>query len=349
MFNLKSEAREWARDSSIDWSKLNGSSVLITGATGLIGSSCIRMLLARNEISDAHIQVIALVRSREKAESVFEGYTADDNFQLIEGDVCAITSDLLPSVDYIIHAGCPTASQFFVDSPVETADAIVLGTRNLLEIGREKNVRGFAYISSMEIYGAGNEAAGMEPLLSEAMVGYVNPLDVRSSYPEGKRMAELYCAAFAHEYQVPAVSIRLAQTFGPGIPRTDARLFALCARSFIEEADIVLRTKGESTRMYLYTMDAVTAILTALISGSPGQAYNAANPHTYSSVRELAEMTATLDNRKQISVRCDPDPNAPFAPSHHIPLDTNALNNLGWEPKLDLPAMLKSLIAYLEA
>ncbi len=100
--------------------------------------------------------------------------------------------------------------------------------------------------------------------------------------------------------------------------------------------------------MYLYTADAITAILTVLLKGDPGAVYNAANPSTYSSVRQMAEMVAALFPDKDIHVRCELDPSAPYPPEHHLPLNVAALEALGWQPTADLPQMYENLVQYLE-
>ena len=142
--------------------------------------------------------------------------------------------------------------------------------------------------------------------------------------------------------------VRLAQTFGPGIPKSDGRLFAMCARNALAGEDIVLKTTGASTRMYLYTADAVSALLTVMLKGEPGYAYNAANPSTYCSVRDMAEMVAALAPDGGVQVRCEIDPDAPYPPEHHLPLDVSRLEALGWAPTQDLPGMYRNLMAYLE-
>lgn len=348
MFDLTVESREQARTLALPWEKLEGRRVLITGATGLIGFACARLLLERNRLgAGVPISVVCLVRDEERARGTFAGYGEDDGLAFIVGSI-----EDFPwpegAVDYIIHTACPTASRFFAEHPVETADTIVMGTRRVLELARAKGTSGVVYASSMEAYGDGNERPGLAPLLDESRVGYVDPMRVRSCYPEGKRMAEQYCCAYAAEYGVPAMVVRLAQTFGPGIPKADARLFALCARNALAGEDIVLKTTGASTRMYLYTADAVAALVTVMLSGEPGRAYNAANPDTYSSVREMAEMVAGLAPAGAVEVRCEIDPDAPYPPEHHLPLDVSRLRALGWAPTCDLPGMYRNLMAYLE-
>lgn len=347
MFDLKAEAHTVAQSPVVPWQKLSGATVLITGVTGLIGSACARVLLERNRTAATGIRVVGLARDAKRAAHALEGYDAQDGLMIVEGDLLDGAVDGLRP-DYLIHSACPTASKFFAEHPVETADAIVLGTRHMLELARTAVVKGFVYVSSMEVYGDGNGEPGLEHLLAEGDVGYVNPTSVRSCYPEGKRMAEQYCAAYASEYGVPASTVRLAQTFGPGIPKNDTRLFAMCARNAMAGKDIVLKTAGTSTRMYLYTADAITAILTVLLKGDPGAVYNAANPSTYSSVRQMAEMVATLFPDKGIRVRCELDPSAPYPPEHHLPLNVAALEALGWQPTVDLPRMYENLVQYLE-
>lgn len=349
MFDLSAESREQALNLDIEWDKLRDSNVLITGATGLIGFACARLLLERNRLGlGGTIRVLCLVRDHGKAAEVFRGYDAADGLVFVEGCVEDFVLDEEITIDYVVHAACPTASGFFAEHPVETADAIMLGTRRLLDIAREQGAKGFVYVSSMEAYGSGNRQPGMDRLLDESRVGYVDPMAVRSCYPEGKRMAEQYCCAFASEYGVPAMVVRLAQTFGPGIPKTDGRLFAMCARNALEGRDIVLKTTGASTRMYLYTADAVAALFTVMLRGVPGRAYNAANPATYSSVFEMAELVAALLPENGVSVRCVVDPDAPYPPEHHLPLDVSKLMELGWRPTQDLYGMYRNLMAYLE-
>ena len=345
MYDLDAELRGLALGDAVDWAALDGSSVLVTGATGLIGSNCVRLLLTRNRVAGAGIRVHALVRNLDKARAMLGEYGPDDGLAFLVGDVADPGLSLPADLDYIVHAGCPTASSYFAAHPVETALAIVDGTANMLELARRTpGFRSLAYVSSMEAYGAGNHSREGAPL-TEADLGYTDTMAWRSCYPEGKRMAENLCCDYAAEYGVHASVVRLAQTFGPGIAPDDGRVFAQFARAAIDGTDIVLRTTGASSRMYLYTFDAVCAILAVLTGGAAGTAYNAANPATFSSVYEMAQMVADEVAGGRIKVRVEVDPDAPYPPEHHLPLDVSRLEALGWRPTADLRCMYERLIA----
>ncbi|PWG60710.1 NAD-dependent epimerase/dehydratase family protein [Bifidobacterium catulorum] len=346
MYDLRKEYSDLARGLDIDWGALAGRHVLITGATGLVGSLCARTLLERNRAYDAGITVHALVRDAAKAESTLAGYGPKDGLIVHEGGLDDVESLGIPA-DYVIHPACPTTSSFFMSHPVETFDAIVNGTKALLNHARKKRSSSFVYISSMEVYGMGNTSPGAGSPLSEESVGYVDPCSVRSCYSEGKRAAENLCVAYHDEYDVPVTIARLAQTFGPGIPHDDVRLFAALSRAAMDGRDFVMKTTGASTRMYVYTSDAVSAILTLLLRGEAGLAYNVANPATYSSIRDMADMVMARFSGGAARVVVDVDPDAPYPPEHHLPLDVSRIEKLGWRPRVGLEEMYDRLVAHL--
>lgn len=318
---------------------LQGQTLLITGSTGLIGSSIVKDLL---DIKNAELKILALVRNEEKGRCVFQNYLTDSRLSLILGDVCD-RLELACGVDYIIHTASQTSSRAFVEQPVETSLTALKGTENLLNLAVGKNVKGFLYLSSMEVYGT----PGDDSKITEDHPTNLNTTDVRTCYPESKRMCESLCVSFASEYGVPVKIVRLTQTFGPGVQYHDDRVFAEFARCVIEGKDIVLHTKGDTKRNYLYTDDAVSAILTVLLCGVPGEAYNAANETTYCSIYEMATMVAEQIAEGAIKVRCEIEDTGKFgyAKTLHMNLDTTKLRDLGWEAKVDLPEMFAKMIA----
>lgn len=330
----------------IPWKKLQGSTILITGATGLIGYNLVSGLIYADIRKKLDLKIIALVRNIDKAKEKFLEQLRDSNsLEFIVGEVENLP-EVRQSIDYIVHAASPTASLFFIENPVETIKTAVIGTIHVLELAKKMNVKGIVYLSSMEIYGAPKT----EDVLSETDLGYMNPLLVRNCYPESKRQCEALCAAYASEYNVPAMSVRLAQTFGAGVDKKDKRVFAEFARCAIEKKDIILLTDGRSKRCYLYTMDAVSAILTVLLKGEAGQAYNAANPETYCSVQEMAEMVAQTfgENRMQVKVSDNKEGSKKFPPPHFYNLGVEQISALEWKASKQLLEMYHILLKELE-
>ena len=329
----------------IDWEKLRGSTVLISGGTGLIGYTMISALLYANQCRKLDLRIIALVRNLERAKAQFAAQLShSDALSFVVGTVEQIPQ-LESQVDYIIHGACPTSSTFMVEHPVATIKASVLGTLNLLDLAKEKQVKGFVYLSSMEAYGK----IESEERLTEDHLGYINPTVVRSCYPESKRMCEGICASYAKEFGIRAQSVRLAQTFGPGVAYEDKRVFALMARCAMNGEDIVLQTKGASRHPYLYTAQAVSAILCVLLCGEAGQVYNAANPETYCSVWEMGEQVAAELGEGKIEIRVAENGDHSKYPSpSNLNLDIGAISSLGWKPQGTLMDMYRRMMCVMK-
>lgn len=321
----------------IDWARLENSVILITGATGLIGFNIIKELCEIR--STLNLRILALVRDSEKARIKFRDYA--DQIRLLQGDILHLPEIDVP-VDYIIHGASITSSRAFVESPVETIMTSVLGTKNLLELAKVKKVKSMVYLSSMEMYGSFQE----KELLTEDKVGYLNPLQLRSSYPESKRMCENLCVAYHSEYGVPVKIARLAQTFGPGIPKNDSRVFVQFLDSALQGKDIEIKTAGKSARMYVYTFDAVTAIFSVLIRGKDAVAFNIANKKTYCSIHELAVLISDKfgKNSRVLVNTGNLEETKMYPPDSFLYLDTTRLESLGWKAQYSLEEGLCDLV-----
>ena len=312
----------------IDWNKFDGKIVYVTGATGLIGSTLVDALTLCS-----NAKVVVQVRNGEKARKLFNNK--------VEYVVCNLSEKSLfqGHVDYVIHCANPTSSKFFINNPVETIKTAVDGTINILEFAKEKNVRGFVFLSTMEVYGTPEKGHKVK----ECEGGSFDSAVVRNCYPLSKQTCESLCAAYASEYGLPTNVLRLTQTFGPGVKYDDGRVFAEFARCAIEKKNIVLKTKGETERDYLYTVDAVSAILTVLLRGKAGEIYTAANEETFCSIFNMAQVVADMSGIKVVIEEQDIS-SLGYANTLHMDLDTSKLRALGWKPQVGLEVAYKNMI-----
>lgn len=320
--------------------ELAGKSVMVTGATGLIGSLIVRCLQAVRKKYKIELRIIGVARNRDKIKAMFGNSPVEwlTEVNLEEGHIPSAGK-----VDYLIHCAAPTASSYFISHPVETYLATIQGTNGVLELAKNENVASMVYLSSLEYYGS----VDSDREIREDDLGHIDPYNVRSSYSMGKRVAESLCLAYYKEYQVPVKVARLTQVFGPGVSSSDNRVFAQFARSVMAGKEIELHTEGGSSKPYSYTMDAIEAIFYILLKGKDGEAYNVANSSTYISIRDFATLVQDVFNQgKEVVVRLDPGRG--YAPDTKLRLNTDKLASLGWEPRHDLTEMFGNLIEYLK-
>lgn len=317
---------------------MDGKNILITGSTGLIGRRLTERLMEYNHRSGGNVRVFCLTRNKEKTDRLFSEYQGDANFSILEHPDIRRELTFGEPVDYLVHAAGVTASGDFVKKPVETIDVTLWGAENMLKLARSKKVKSMVYLSSLEVYGVPDKLH-----VSEKDFGYLDPLQVRSSYSEGKRMAECLCKAYHSEYGVPVKIVRLTQTFGRGTDGTDPRVFAEFIRNALEGRDIVLNTAGETLRPYCGVGDAAGGILTVLMRGEEAAAYNLANPSTAVTILELAELVKKLINDSiRIIIRESEEEirRKGYNPVLKIALETEKLQRLGWEPRETMEQMI---------
>ena len=325
----------------VPWSRLQNTSILITGACGMLPSYLIWMLIYLNEYQDYQIQIKALCRNRQTALDKFGKYSQKEYFHLLIRDVTEEIS-MEGDLDYIIHGASPSGSQYFGTNPVGVIMPNVLGTRQTLELAREKNCRGYLYFSSGEIYGKIEKE-----IIEEEDCGFLNPMDVRSCYGESKRLGENLCKAYNHQHQVAAKVVRPCHTYGPTMDlERDFRVFAGFVSNVIRREDLVMKSDGLGVRTFCYLYDAALAYFKVLLEGKPGEAYNVANPECQISIRGLAELVAGLYPERNLKVRYAnhdtvylEDPN-----KRQSRFSIKKLEELGWKPQYTLEQGFKRTI-----
>ena len=338
---FEKDLNELVNNNEIDWNLLENSNIFITGSTGLIGSIIVRAVQYRNKLYNSNIKLCLLVRSKEKALNLFG---EDEKISYIESSTENFKPDAL-NIDYIIHAASPTKSKFFVEKPVETLKTAVSGTMNMLELAKNSNVKSFIYLSSMEMYGTMDQEN-----VTEKDLGYIDPLNVRSSYSEGKRMCELLSYSYMSEYGVPVKIGRIAQTFGPGIDVVNEnRVYKFFADKVLNKEDIILKSSGTTKINYGYTTDVVKGLLCILLRGKNGEAYNIVCDKTNMTIKESAEWLVETYGAPGTKVVIDiPKENAGFAPDNAMVLTNDKIKGLGWTPEHDLKYGYNQLLDYMK-
>lgn len=320
---------------NLPWEKLSGSNILVTGATGLIGS-CLVDVLMTNPNKD--YQVYALGRNEKRAQARFLQFKDEPSFHFLLGDVTQPLASDKP-FHFIIHAASNGSPNFFANNPVEVMKSNLFGVSNLIEYGLAHGMKRFLYVSTGEVYGV-NEAA----TLDESSYGYVDILNTRSCYPSSKRAAETLAMCYAGEYGADVVVARPCHTYGPHFTESDNRVYAQFIRNVLNSEDIVMKSAGTQYRSWCYVEDCVSAFLYILLKGKCGEAYNIADKSSVVTIRELAEMIAHIAGRKVImQILSDIEKNG-FTPIKRAVFDTAKLEALGWSVSGSMEEKLRRTI-----
>jgi nucleoside-diphosphate-sugar epimerase len=331
---------------TIHMDNLAGHKILITGATGLIGSYIVDMLMHWNESQEKKDKVVVYAsgRSEKRLRERFSCYKIQDELKFVEYDVTErITFDF--PIDEIIHAASNAYPAVFQKDPVGTMMSNIYGTQALLDYGKKHGMKRFLFISSGEIYGQGD--AHMEAF-TEDYSGYVNPTEVRSCYPMSKRAAETLCVSYAQQYSVDAIIVRPSHTYGPNATKSDNRANVQFVNDVLQGRDIVMKSAGRQMRSYTYIADAASAILTVLINGESGKAYNIANKNARATIAEFAQILADLAGRKVIFQCPNELEKGQLTPIEKAVLDSSRLEQLGWRGNYDVQTGLKRILAILK-
>lgn len=279
---------------NINWDKFRNASILITGANGLIATYIIYMFLYLNERDDLGIRITGLARNPKKIKLKYGKLLERTDFGIIYQDVTE-PLQMTDTIDYIIHTASPTGPKQFVNTPVDTILANVLGTHYLLETGLKKGIKGFLLLSTREIYGN-----GMKSFVMESDYGALNPTLVRSCYPESKRMSETLCAAYNAQYGMDCKVARIAHTYGPGMILRDGRVVGDFLGNVVDGKDITMNSDGSGTLALTYIADVLAGIMQVICNFS-GFVYNISNSTETTSVKELAEMLCKLFAEKRLT------------------------------------------------
>lgn len=319
-----------AASADLPWEQLGGKTVLITGATGMIASVIIDILMYRNQNMAEHsqkVQIIAVSRNEEKAKRRFESYWDSPLFTYISHDITAPLPEL-GGIDYILHAASNTHPRAYASDPIGTITANVQGTYQLLDYASNHNCKRFFFFSSVEIYGENRNDADK---FDESYLGYIDCNTTRAGYCEGKRLGESLCNAFASQRGQDFIIGRFSRVYGPTMSTEDSKAIAQFIKKAAAGEDVVLKSEGAQLYSYTYAVDAASAALYLLLKGEGGSAVNIADSASCIMLKDLAALLAKEAGTKVVFELPDAAEKAGYSTATKAVLDSAKIERLGWK------------------
>lgn len=343
MNNYNCSINEVINKSFINWEKLKGKTILLSGATGMIGSCLIDIIETRNKKFNDNIKIIAIGRNKEKAQKRIRLEERSDFLKFVLTDV-NIEFSVEEHVDYVIHAASNTHPMQYATEPVNTIKTNVFGLDNMLKIARNKNAR-FMFLSSVEVYGKNR---GDTDEFTEDYCGYIDSNTLRAGYPESKRLGETLCQAYKSQYGLDIVISRLSRIYGFTMQEEDSKVIAQFIKNAVNKENIILKSDGMQKFGYVNVVDAVTGILIVMLSGKTGEAYNIEDTNSRVILKDLAYNIARIAGvNVEFRIPSELEKNG-YSTANTALMSNYKIRELGWSAQIDIDKGIKMLLEDLE-
>lgn len=332
---------------SLPWDKLRGKSIMLSGATGLIGSFFVDVISEKNITDGLNCTVYALVRNEEKARARFSKFADDTHLVFIPYDVkYPLVTDTPEKIDYILHLASNTHPMLYATDPIGTITTNIIGLQNLLEFAAARRCERFIFASSNEVYG---ENRGDAELFDEDYCGYINCNTLRAGYPESKRCGEALCQAYKSQKGLDVCVARLTRSYGPTMIMSDTKAVSQFIKKGVAGEDIVLKSEGTQYYSYTYTADAASGLLWILLAGESGEAYNIADISGDITLKDLASIIAEMNGKKVVFELPDAVEAAGYSRATKARLDGSKIRALGWKPMYNIKTGMERTVKILRS
>lgn len=350
---LYEEDLDYCSSLGIDWSAFDGKTIVVSGATGMIGTFLIDTLMHRcSSIDGFKCKVIALGRSESRARERFP-YFDSPHVEFMETDIGLPGNAVDAGADLCFHLASTTHPVAYSTDPLGTICSNVFGLSNLSSAvssaGRRsstsQSMPNFVFASSVEIYG---ENRGDVEAFPEDYCGYINCNTLRAGYPESKRTCESLCQAYLSLGTLDPVIPRLPRTYGPTMLPSDTKAISQFIKNAIGRQDIVLKSEGNQFYSFLYVADVVAGMLWCLTKGKTGEAYNIADSGSDITLRDLAELIAGFGGASVVFDLPDEAEKAGYSSATVAIMDASKLKGLGWQPRYSIAGGMDRTIRMLK-
>ena len=316
-------------ETELPWEKLQDRSVFLSGSTGLLGSFLVDVLMQKNA-EGLNCKIYALGRTQKKAEDRFSKWWGDDHLVFLPYDVNKpFERNDVGIVDYVLHLASNTHPMQYSTDPIGTITTNIIGLQNMLDFAMDHHAMRFAFTSSNEIYG---ENRGDAEMFDEGYCGYIDSNTLRAGYPESKRCGEALCQAYKVQKGLDVVIPRFTRSYGPTMLLTDTKAISQFIRKGIAGEDIVLKSAGTQNYSYTYMADAIYGLLTVVLRGESGEAYNIADEASNITLKDLAKIIADHAGKQVVFEIPDAVEAAGYSKATKALLDGSKLKMLGWKP-----------------
>ena len=325
-----------------DSKKFSGKTILWTGTSGFLGQWILRTIqYLNNRVLDNPCKLLAYDMSIPDKEHLQKFSDCGINFHSHN-----LSTDLpVPTekVDYVVHmAGIASPTHYKV-KPLETIDVALQGVRSTLEISKINNAK-FLFTSSSEVY----QTASIIPT-PETYIGAIASNNERSCYDVSKLMAENYVYVYSRNFGVDACTVRIFNSFGPGISENDSRILPRIASAIKSKQKIsIYKTKELPRRTYCPTANTIAGIFKALLKGKKSAIYNIGMSKPEISVDKLIDIineTIKSDVKYEF---VEPTSVYTSEPLRRCPDITKAMNEIGYSPKVTLDRGIKDFFGWAD-